>query len=185
MLRQSPRPVGRAHRHAHHDMAATLAGAAALIIAWSHDLSDARRRVLVPRPPDPPRSCGPGLGCAEIPSSRRSARTGATRTRRLCAGLSSTGLISDLRHPDRSHGCRTGRRRQRWLAIGPPRRPVNSWSGGGRRTRRGTFGTSPSPAVPPYELDGLHLGSQPCRWFNRFLDRSSTFGDHGYLHPDV
>jgi hypothetical protein len=31
----------------------------------------------------------------------------------------------------------------------------------------------------------LHLGEPSCRWFNRFLDRSSLFGDHGYLHPDV
>ncbi len=31
----------------------------------------------------------------------------------------------------------------------------------------------------------LHLGEPSCRWFNRFLDRSSLFGDHGYLLADV
>lgn len=27
----------------------------------------------------------------------------------------------------------------------------------------------------------LHLGEPSCRWFNRFLDRSTLFGDHGFL----
>lgn len=27
----------------------------------------------------------------------------------------------------------------------------------------------------------LHLGEPSCRWFNRFLDRSTLFGEHGYL----
>jgi hypothetical protein len=27
----------------------------------------------------------------------------------------------------------------------------------------------------------LHLGEPSCRWFNRFLDRSALFGDHGFL----
>ena len=27
----------------------------------------------------------------------------------------------------------------------------------------------------------LHLGEPSCRWFNRFLDRSSLFGEHGFL----
>ena len=31
----------------------------------------------------------------------------------------------------------------------------------------------------------LHLGEPSCRWFNRFLDRSSLFGERGFLDPDV
>ena len=31
----------------------------------------------------------------------------------------------------------------------------------------------------------LHLGEPSCRWFNRFLDRSSLFGEHGFLDPDA
>ena len=27
----------------------------------------------------------------------------------------------------------------------------------------------------------LHLGEPSCRWFNRFLDRSHLFGEHGFL----
>lgn len=27
----------------------------------------------------------------------------------------------------------------------------------------------------------LHLGEPSCRWFNRFLDRSQLFGDHGFV----
>jgi hypothetical protein len=27
----------------------------------------------------------------------------------------------------------------------------------------------------------LHLGEPSCRWFNRFLDRSALFGEHGFL----
>ncbi len=27
----------------------------------------------------------------------------------------------------------------------------------------------------------LHLGEPSCRWFNRFLDRSSLFGEHGFV----
>lgn len=31
----------------------------------------------------------------------------------------------------------------------------------------------------------LHLGEPSCRWFNRFLDRSSLFGERGFLDPDA
>lgn len=31
----------------------------------------------------------------------------------------------------------------------------------------------------------LHLGEPSCRWFNRFLDRSSLFGERGFLSPEV
>jgi hypothetical protein len=31
----------------------------------------------------------------------------------------------------------------------------------------------------------LHLGEPSCRWFNRFLDRSALFGDHGFLRGDL
>jgi hypothetical protein len=27
----------------------------------------------------------------------------------------------------------------------------------------------------------LHLGEPSCRWFNRFLDRSQLFGEHGFI----
>lgn len=29
----------------------------------------------------------------------------------------------------------------------------------------------------------LHLGEPSCRWFNRFLDRSTLFSQHGFLRP--
>jgi hypothetical protein len=31
----------------------------------------------------------------------------------------------------------------------------------------------------------LHLGEPSCRWFNRFLDRSVLFGDHGFLRRSM
>jgi hypothetical protein len=31
----------------------------------------------------------------------------------------------------------------------------------------------------------LHLGEPSCRWFNRFLDRSQLFGDHGFIRGRV
>jgi hypothetical protein len=31
----------------------------------------------------------------------------------------------------------------------------------------------------------LHLGEPSCRWFNRFLDRSVLFGDHGFLWTSI
>jgi hypothetical protein len=31
----------------------------------------------------------------------------------------------------------------------------------------------------------LHLGEPSCRWFNRFLDRSTLFGERGFLDPDA
>lgn len=31
----------------------------------------------------------------------------------------------------------------------------------------------------------LHLGEPSCRWFNRFLDRSTLFGEQGFLYADA
>ena len=31
----------------------------------------------------------------------------------------------------------------------------------------------------------LHLGEPSCRWFNRFLDRSSLFGEQGFVDADA
>ena len=31
----------------------------------------------------------------------------------------------------------------------------------------------------------LHLGEPSCRWFNRFLDRSQLFGEHGFIRRPV